>query len=104
MPRSTHIVVDDGRAVGVRLSDGTELTARKLVASTVDVEQTFLKFLDPKDVSEELRERVATKVRHQDWSLFSVHLAMREAPQYTAASSRSRRRPGVGREPGVRIA
>ncbi len=81
-----HIVVDGNRAVGVRLTDGTELTARQLVASTVDVEQTFLRFLDPADVSDELRERVATKVRHQGWTLFSVHLAMTAAPQYTAAA------------------
>jgi phytoene dehydrogenase-like protein len=31
----TAIVVEDGRAVGVRLVDGTEVTARRLVASTV---------------------------------------------------------------------
>ncbi len=37
-----RIIVEDGRATGVRLTDGTEISADKLVASTVSVEQTFL--------------------------------------------------------------
>ncbi len=82
----SHIQVEDGRAVGVTLSTGEELSARKLVASTIDVEQTFLRLLDPGDTPEELRDRVATKVKHKDWTLFSVHLAMTEAPQYEAAA------------------
>ena len=57
-----HIVVDANRAVGVRLTDGTELSARQLVASTVDVEQTFLRFLEPADVPDELR-RAASRPR-----------------------------------------
>jgi phytoene dehydrogenase-like protein len=79
------IAVDDGRAVGVTLESGEQITARKAVVSTVDVEQTFLKFLDPSHVDPALRERVATKVVHKDWTLFSVHAAMRQLPEYTAA-------------------
>jgi phytoene dehydrogenase-like protein len=81
----TGIIVQDARAVGVRMADGTEIAARKLVASTVSVEQTFLEFLDPKDVPEELAHDVKTKVQHKDWSLFSVHLAMSAFPEYAAA-------------------
>ncbi len=81
----TGIIVQEARAVGVRMADGTEIAARKLVASTVSVEQTFLEFLDPKDVPEELAHDVKTKVQHKDWSLFSVHLAMSAFPEYAAA-------------------
>jgi phytoene dehydrogenase-like protein len=81
-----RVVVDDGRAVGVRLSSGEELTARTLVASTVDVEQTLLEFVDPGEIPSELRTKVQTQIQHKDWTLFSVHLAMAEAPQYEAAA------------------
>ena len=81
----TNILVDGTRAVGVRMADGTEMHARKLVASTVSVEQTFLEFLDPKDVPEQLAHNVKTKIQHKDWSLFSVHLAMNTFPEYVAA-------------------
>ncbi len=79
------IVVDGGRAAGVVLASGEQITARKAVVSTVDVEQTFLSFVDPSELAPEFRERVATEVAHKDWTLFSVHAAMRELPQYTAA-------------------
>jgi len=81
-----RILVDGGRAVGVRLADGTEIEARKLVASTVSAEQTFLEFLDSSVVGEELAHKVKTEIQHKDWSLFSVHLAMAALPQYRAAS------------------
>ena len=78
------ILTRDGRAVGVRLQDGSEIDARRLVASNVDLEQTFLRFLDGQIADEAFLGNVRT-CQHQDWSLFSVHLAMNEAPQYSAA-------------------
>ena len=81
----TNVIVDGGRAVGVRLADGIELHARKVVASTVSVEQTFLEFLEPSAIPEEFAHDVKTKVAHKDWTLFSVHLAMSQFPEYTAA-------------------
>ncbi len=81
----TDIVVEGGKAVGVKTAGGLELHARKLVASTVSVEQTFLEFVNPKEIPDELSQRVKSEVVHKDWSLFSVHLAMRTFPEYTAA-------------------
>ena len=80
-----RILVDGGRAVGVRLADGTEIEARQAVASTVSAEQTFLEFLDASTVGEELSHRVKTDVKHKDWTLFSVHAAMTRLPEYDAA-------------------
>ncbi len=81
----TNVLVDGNRAVGVRMADGTEMHARKIVASTVSVEQTFLEFIDPADIPEEFAHRVKTEVVHKDWTLFSVHLAMRAFPEYIAS-------------------
>ncbi len=83
------IVVDNKKAVGVRLSDGNEIVARKLVASTVSVEQTFLEFLNENEKNEILGNEFVEKVKnvkHQEYSLFSVHLAMKELPNYVASS------------------
>ncbi len=82
----SSIAIDSGRAVGVTLSDGTQISARKLVASTVDVEQTFLEMLGETDIDADLRGKVKNDIRHQKWSLFSVHLALAELPAYKAAS------------------
>lgn len=81
-----RVALEAGRAVGVVLADGRELEARRLVVSTVDVEQTLLRFLPEDALSPALVEAARRNVRHQPWSLFSVHLALAEPPRYAAAA------------------
>jgi phytoene dehydrogenase-like protein len=82
------IIVDGGRAVGVRTVDGTEFYARKLVASSVDLSQTFLTFVGKEHLDSEFVGKVedAEAHKHKFWTLFSVHLALEEPPLYEAAS------------------
>jgi phytoene dehydrogenase-like protein len=78
-----EIIIENGRATGVRLADGSVVAARHLVASSIDLEQTFLKLI--KDgLSQEFIQKVES-YPHMDWSFFTVHLALSEAPQYRAA-------------------
>lgn len=75
-----HILTDRGRAVGVRLEDGTQLDA-KIVASSVDAHLTFEKFLTPDELPEYFREEVA----RIDYSSASakINLALAEPPRFT---------------------
>lgn len=79
-----RIVIDGGRATGVVLADGRELTAGQFVASTVDVPQTFGEMLDPADLPTEFQDKVK-RFHHTDWTLFGLHLALREPPRYASA-------------------
>jgi phytoene dehydrogenase-like protein len=79
-----RIIVEDGRAVGVRINDGREYFADKLVASSTDLGQTFEKFLAPDEVSEDVK-KIVDDYEYQDGSLYSVHLAMHKIPTYKAA-------------------
>lgn len=79
-----QILVEGGKAVGVRLEDGSEVRARRLVASSVSLEQTFLGMIGRRRLPETLVQQVE-RLPHMDWSFFSVHLAMRQAPEYRAA-------------------
>jgi len=79
-----QILVEGGKAVGVKLEDGSTVRARRLVASSISLEQTFLQMLDRSLLSDGLVQEVE-KFPHMDWSYFSVHLAMSRAPQYKAA-------------------
>jgi phytoene dehydrogenase-like protein len=81
----SRILIEDGRAVGVRLEDNREYYADKLVASSVDLGQTFEKFLAPDEAPDEVRE-VLAGYEYQDGTLFNVHLAMHKIPTYKAAS------------------
>ncbi|MCC6213428.1 MAG: NAD(P)/FAD-dependent oxidoreductase [Polyangiaceae bacterium] len=78
------IVVEGGRAVGVMTPDGF-VRARRLVASSLDVNQTFQSLLEPGAVPARTLEEVAG-VQYQDASLFNVHLAMNGLPRYRAAA------------------
>ena len=79
-----RILVEDGKAVGLQLEDGSSVRARQLVASSINVEQTFLKMMDRSLLPDGFAEAVET-TPHMDWSYFSVHLAMTRSPQYRAA-------------------
>jgi phytoene dehydrogenase-like protein len=75
------ILIEDGKAVGVQTSAGKTYLA-PVVVSTVDLKQTFLKMVAP----EHLEPGFIAKVRGQrldEFSVFSVHLALREAPKFT---------------------
>lgn len=75
------IVVDGGRATGVELTDGRSLSARQFVASTVDVPQTFNKLVGEEQLPSEYRAKV-DGFKQTAWSLFGVHLALKDAPRY----------------------
>ena len=79
------ILVERGKATGVQLEDGSRVRARRLVASSIDLQQTFLKMLEPEVLPSELGDRIR-KVPAMDASFFSVHLAMQRPPEYTAAA------------------
>jgi len=79
-----EIVVENGRAVGVRTPDGF-IRAHKLVASSVDVTQTFQKLLSAEHVPEQTAREVAA-VEYQDATLFNVHVSLNGFPSYRAAA------------------
>lgn len=81
----TRIVTEGGRATGVELWDGRTIEAKMLVASSIDAEHTFSKLLADEPAAEPIRARL-DDVRHLPWSLFSVHLALDQAPKYDAAA------------------
>jgi phytoene dehydrogenase-like protein len=82
-----RIVVDGGRAIAVETRDGERITARHLVASSLNPHQTFLELLDPSVVPSEIRERAARFHYNLLAPLFALHLNLREPPRYLAAAN-----------------
>lgn len=80
-----QITVEDGRSTGVVLLDGRELRAREFIASTVDVQQTFGDMLHDVDLPAAFAEKVRA-FHNTDWTLFGLHLALKQPPQYSSAS------------------
>jgi phytoene dehydrogenase-like protein len=84
--RIKRIIVENGEAKGVELIDGTEIMANKAVISTIDTHQTFLKLVGEDNLTKDFVEK--TKIwQWEKWSLFDVHMALEEAPNFAAAAS-----------------
>jgi phytoene dehydrogenase-like protein len=81
-----RFIIENGTAKGVEMEDGTQYLADKAVVSTIDPHQTFLKYVGEKNLDPELVEML--RIWQWDkWSLFDVHLALSEPPQFKAAAS-----------------
>jgi len=80
------ILVSEGRACGVELTDGERIVAR-FVASGLNPQQTFLQLIDSDAAGPALRERAAGFKYNLLAPLFALNLALREPPRYAAADS-----------------
>lgn len=80
-----EVLVRNGQAYGVALTDGTELHGRR-IASAVDAHLTFLKLVPDGQLPAEFREAV----RHIDYTSASckINVALAELPDFAA-------RPGI---------
>ena len=79
-----RILIENGEAKGVETLNGEKFYASKLVASAVDLKQTFLDLVG----EENLDEAFAKKIRNfklDEYSLFGVHMALNEPPRHKAA-------------------
>jgi phytoene dehydrogenase-like protein len=80
-----RILLRGNRATGVELGDGTRLDAAKAVITNVEPKKSFLEMVG----EEHLPPAFATRVRNyhsRGRSLFCLHLAVSEPPQYRAGA------------------
>ena len=77
------IIIDNGRAKGVHLTDGTVIEARKLVVSSVDVTQTIVRLVGEEHVSRKIAHR-AKNIWYGTGVIWG-NVAMHEPPKYKAA-------------------
>jgi phytoene dehydrogenase-like protein len=87
-----RIVVEGNRATGVELVDGRAFRARELVASTLDVPQTFTRLVGSDQLPADYRVKVAA-FKQTNWTLLGIHLALRALPDYAS----SRFDPNIGK-------
>ncbi len=84
-------VIEDGKAVGIKLADGREIRARKLVVSDLNAPLTILKLIGEENVPPNIARR-ARNVLFDRSQLFWGNMALHELPEYTAEKDN----PGIG--------
>jgi phytoene dehydrogenase-like protein len=75
------ILVDDGRAVGVRLRDGREWKARLAVVSNSDPYSTLVEMVGEDYLPRTFIERVKD-IKYDEFSYFQIHLALKAPVRY----------------------
>jgi phytoene dehydrogenase-like protein len=81
-----QIVVEKGRAVGVKTCEGEIFRARQFVVSSLNPHQTFLDLLDEKFVPHDIREQAAAFQYNLLAPLFALNLNLRAPPHYAASA------------------
>ncbi len=80
------VIIENGKAKGVKLLDGTEIEAKQLVVSDNASPQLFLRLVGEEYLSREVRRKVDTYFFDRA-QLFWGTIAVHELPQYKAAKS-----------------
>jgi len=80
-----RILIEKGCARGITLTDGRTVRARHFVASTIDVHQTFETMVGRSQLPAEFAEKL-DQFQYTGWTLFGLHLALHESPQFAAAA------------------
>ncbi len=79
-----EVIVEDNRAVGVKIAGGAEYRANKAVISNIDVRRLFLQLVDENAVNPELREKVDRRLTNNNETILKIDCALSEAPRFTA--------------------
>ena len=79
-----RIIIEGGQATGIALADGRTVRA-KLIASTLDVHQTFEQLVGRGQLPEPFRRKL-DGFRYTPWTIYGLHLALHESPRFAAAS------------------
>lgn len=78
--------LNGGRVEAAYLEDGTRLEVRRAVASNLEPKQTFLRLVGVEHLPAEVVRQVE-RWRPAEAALFTVHLALNQAPRWRAAAS-----------------
>ncbi|OUC16206.1 MAG: beta-carotene ketolase [Alkalinema sp. CACIAM 70d] len=80
------ILIDDDRAVGIRVTGGQEYRATKGIISNIDAKRVFLQLLEPSEVDDadnNLRERLDRRIVNNNETILKIDCALSEAPKFT---------------------
>ncbi|AFY77582.1 phytoene dehydrogenase-like oxidoreductase [Pleurocapsa sp. PCC 7327] len=82
-----QVLVEDGRAAGVRVAGGKEYLAKKGVISNIDAQRLFLQLIDKADTDDadpELRKRLERRIVNNNETILKIDCALSEPPRFEA--------------------
>jgi phytoene dehydrogenase-like protein len=101
-----EIVVERGRAVGVRLESGDTVRARRAVVAAISPQRTFLRLIDESHLDPRFRRRVE-HIQNDNTNVIKGYFALEEPPIFSASGddgSERKWRTAAGMLSGVEAA
>ncbi|MEC4984338.1 MAG: NAD(P)/FAD-dependent oxidoreductase [Oscillatoria sp. PMC 1068.18] len=86
-----NVIIEDGRAIGVRVAGGQEYRANKGVISNIDAKRLFLQLVEPSDLDaadEKLRHRLDRKIVNNNETILKIDCALSEPLRFEAYNHR----------------
>ncbi len=78
------VIIKNGAATGIRLADGTEIAAKKLVVSTLNPHQLIFDLIGEEHISDDLLKKRVRILENTFGCLMWYSFAVHEAPSYKA--------------------
>lgn len=72
------VLIDNGKAVGVRVTGGQEYRANNGVISSIDAKRLFMQLIDADDVDANLRERLDRRIVNNNETILKIDCALSE--------------------------
>ena len=79
-----EVIVEDNRAVGVRVVGGKEYRANRAVISNIDVRRLFLQLMPEGAVDSSLKEKVDRRLVNNNETILKIDCALSEVPRFSA--------------------
>ena len=76
------ILINDGRAEGVRVASGQEYRAKAGVVSSLDAQRLFLHLVDPTEIDASFRDRVERRITNHNEAILKIDCALSEIPRF----------------------
>jgi len=82
-----EIILEDRKAIGLKLADGQEYRANRGVISNIDAQRVFLDLINPGDlkaIDQELRDRLERRIVNNNETILKIDCALAEPPRFEA--------------------
>lgn len=79
-----EVIVDNNRAVGVKVAGGKEYRASRAVISNIDVRRLLLQLVASDAVDHDLREKVDRRITNNNETILKIDCALSEVPHFSA--------------------
>ena len=79
-----EVIVENNRAIGVRVAGGMEYRANQAVISNIDVRRLFLQLVPSDAVAPDLRDKVDRRLANNNETILKIDCALSEPPCFPA--------------------